>query len=1327
MPGAGNRTPPGAYGDRPRRRRVRRRETNPIFRGGSSIRAIEGSEGQRQIERTVRRHPEDFQIDKLAPSYNKRKLRRRARANRQIERVLADLERLERGDLTRSAERHAERAKRIEARRDAREIDRRVDEVLAETGDESHPTIDDVVTAASLVPGVGVGLRGVTTAGKAAVKAVTREAAEQGTKRVARGVVRRGPRKTIRRGAQNARKPQKGRAIRRPKGTERVANRAAKRQKRKARIQHAAMNPAVLKASVGGGGAGTAIAGAAATGIAEGTAEDPVKVAKTTARAVPGLVTGAVGALGHVGLTGYRAAQTAIPGGKRYSGEEILDPVEQEFEIQKKGLKDFADVYTSGDIDRIAKATQEDYGLIPLTMAIPGVGRAIRPVTRSGKTRVRRRAEARREAKGTQRRPTTAEPQALTRKGERRQMRKQEAQRSARARTHTEIETNQRGRDVVKFARRAKGPTKKLRETQTADGKKLTVTVRPGDAVGFLARQGISRDPQTGIPQIRRIAERLDDQKATDLPAHKLNTVDLVGYLLENPKVLGDKNLWKAVDAYKSQAASLNTSDVARVQPIAQEHGLDRPEPDAPKDVKDEYVRAAQEIIAREGYEQPAFVSHVDVRTRARPGKTATGGELPSVPGGVKTRTGALQRMGAVEEGLGALVRGSIRNPVGRRKVFGMWRQFLKERSVQLNGRREFTSDEIGRMYDDRVINPKDTVAVPRQLYKRTFDEAQVLKSTAEETSFAFDDFLTEMEQSLRHNALELGAPKKDRLYMLVPREALEELVSQSRSQTGIGAGLTRAQRITSRLILGTSPAWLSMQFIAEGAQALAAVNPVDFVRGLRAFRKLTPEEQWGFQAMAGESPGAGQLGLMRTTLDPGDYRNAANALSVMNRTPLGRAVKSTAKLEALGHVDRWKSSVIRRGVAGAHVLRLNREVNGFLGGVRNLWKAEDKLFRQLKGKTPEQQMAWVQKNPKAATEIAQYVDDVMGNWTALTRYEQNVAPLVIFYPFLRMSLRWVLRSYPKRHPVKSGILQYLGAANAVQLEQLLQGEPSFFSQWAQVPIYTDEDNVKLVDLSRAAPGGNAIFEAIGGNTDPATALTRTLNPVVGAVATGLYGKDSFGEEVDNKGLAAVEALLSLPTALRLMDQATTLPGAAEGRFDPGQETGSSASKAFEKLSPDKVLRSGLLPVLPLSVENERGKVKLGKLLDERYDEDALVNQVSAEALPRAIEQLDDPKKVRRAIRETRQVESAKDKLAAFYRGLGISYDEDELKDSDWDRIAAMLGGRFIPYDYKANRKVRRSGGGTSTASTGGDFNAVFGGGTTPSGGGGDFARVFGG
>src|SRR5262245_20085790 len=99
-------------------------------------------------------------------------------------------------------------------------------------------------------------------------------------------------------------------------------------------------------------------------------------------------------------------------------------------------------------------------------------------------------------------------------------------------------------------------------------------------------------------------------------------------------------------------------------------------------------------------------------------------------------------------------------------------------------------------------------------------------------------------------------------------------------------------------------------------------------------------------------------------------------------------------------------------------------------------------MSKEMEGMTGPQRLAYMAENPKLLAKHLDYLDDVMGNWQAFGRFEKAFAPALVFYPFLRMSLRWTFNAYPKNHPIKAQLLYMLAQQNANDLEKLFQGKP---------------------------------------------------------------------------------------------------------------------------------------------------------------------------------------------------------------------------------------------------------------------------------------------
>jgi hypothetical protein len=492
---------------------------------------------------------------------------------------------------------------------------------------------------------------------------------------------------------------------------------------------------------------------------------------------------------------------------------------------------------------------------------------------------------------------------------------------------------------------------------------------------------------------------------------------------------------------------------------------------------KEFVAREAAELRA-EGRPQPEYV-HTG-RAREAPGYGATGDKLSQFPGQSKHRKGTAEEFGMVEEGLAPDIRESFRRPSIRRESYGAMRGMLNDNEFRTGGKDEWTSDEIRELFDEGVLNRNEWVQVPRQLYKRAYGK--------------FDPDVATAEMKL---ALDDKAPGTH--FKLVRRPAAEEFFSQL-SDALVSSKLVKINRATNFMILATSPAWAAAQVAAEYVQGSIAqpklLNPKWVKKAIREYAEMPPHKRQAADAW---------IGVTARELSPkeemgfGKVEDAADAYSAFHSTPLGRVVNS------LHDFDRWKGGRIRTLVA---LSKIDGELNGRLNGfAKNLGRLDAEMGKQLKamkGKPLHEQLAYISDHPKLADRYATYLNDVMGDWMSLTKNERVASQLMIFYPFLRMSLRWTFYAFPKHHPIRAATLAYLSQQNEVEVKRLLGGDPSYFTAWMKVPVSLGNGERAWVPLSRIVPGANAPLEALGGGVEgpKGTVALRTAQPVVGAAAT---------------------------------------------------------------------------------------------------------------------------------------------------------------------------------------------------------------------------------
>lgn len=595
--------------------------------------------------------------------------------------------------------------------------------------------------------------------------------------------------------------------------------------------------------------------------------------------------------------------------------------------------------------------------------------------------------------------------------------------------------------------------------------------------------------------------------------------------------------------------------------------------------------REAAELRA-EGRPQPEYV-HTG-RAREAPAYGATGAKLSQFPGKAKFRKGSAEEFGMVEEGLAPDIRESFRRPAIRRESYKAMRGMLDANEFRTGGKSEWTSDQIRELFDEKVLNRNDWVAVPRQLYKRAYGK--------------FDPEVAAAEMKL---ALEDKGPGSH--FKLVRRPAAEEFFSQL-SDALVSSKLVKVNRATNFLILATSPAWAAAQVAAEYAQGSIAqpklLNPAWVKKASRAYEAMPPHKRQAFDSWVGVT--ARELSP-KEEMGFGRVEDAADAYSAFHSTPLGRIVNS------LHDFDRWKGGRIRTLVT---IAKADKELNGHLNGfVRGLGKLDQEMGKQLKamrGRPLHEQLSYIADHPRLAERYQTYLDDVMGNWTALTKNERVASQLMIFYPFLRMSLRWTFYAFPKHHPIRTAMLAYLSQQNATQVKRLLGGDPSFFTGWMKVPVSLGNGKHAWVPLSRIVPGANAPLEALGGGVEgpKGTVALRTAQPAIGAGITLATGVNPLtGKQEKGSFWNAMQQLF--PTALSAPGRALNELLLPSGR-KPADGLGKSLpflsnerQEALDKLSAklrgygtsERYARNLAIPLLPESGPRVRDGERLGRII----------------------------------------------------------------------------------------------------------------------------------
>jgi hypothetical protein len=897
---------------------------------------------------------------------------------------------------------------------------------------------------------------------------------------------------------------------------------------------------------------------------AEATVEDPGKVLGTTARAAPGIVTAPAGIAVNVGITGARVA-------KEGPTKHALEPTVETGKSIAKFTKDVSKIATSKSDKEAKDIIKNQYGLTALAIAAPAARIAAKPKS------LRNLKEH--EAKTP-----------VGRYAARRRARREESRIYAEEQARGRLEISHGTRATAMEA--SKAPAKR-------GGVRLKSQERQG-LLGSLMEEGLKGPNKEVFDRVRAKYRR--DYK--DEPELLANVERQLKYL-EDPKAWQGrqaKPLVRATEGARAVGREQRYSEAARLNEFQKTHGLRNVE-----QITEELLQkwtgrkprkatgkiAVSKGVRRKAERRAAQIANKEVNAvrrqfdLAEPEKFGHVAAIPVKPAGVsggafsqlgkkgqkiKLGEGSLAAQGRVARTGAALVKGTIATPALMR---ASGRAVLRslERG-QVDGGKVITRAEAARTLRSGKYREGTVVFVPH-----TFKSA-VRQMDPEKMEAA----LKELKESLEADWTKLeAAGTKGPKGSLMDKATVEEMLAQTaNAESALGRAATKGARLTSRAILH-NPAWALGQVPATIATtAFAAPN---LPRGLRAFRKSDVKTQERIASAAGRTPSASGFESSALRVTPESAGRIGQAVEVLSGTRTGR--KALKILDGPGAFNRWTEGYIRSAGMSEAMLK---QVRGPLARMRRLRKNHRTLYDQLRGKSKEEQLQVLSQNRKVMDEIVADTGPMIGEFGRLTRSgmfpEATIAPLAIFYPFMRMSVNF-LTQLPMKHPVKSGISYHLAQWNADELKKFLGGDPSFFQEWSTVLTRTGKGGkpAGTIPLTRIAPGGSFIPETVGEVAGGGVAnVLRAVNPVFGGIAAAATGVDPLtGKQIPGKNLARLKLGLSTavgaPAAVRVF--ATVQELDRKNILTKKDQT--ALTQLFNKLSPkkQKLIRGYAVPIWP--------------------------------------------------------------------------------------------------------------------------------------------------
>ncbi|HUR86961.1 MAG TPA: hypothetical protein VMY78_16630 [Solirubrobacteraceae bacterium] len=471
----------------------------------------------------------------------------------------------------------------------------------------------------------------------------------------------------------------------------------------------------------------------------------------------------------------------------------------------------------------------------------------------------------------------------------------------------------------------------------------------------------------------------------------------------------------------------------------------------------------------------------------------------------------------------------------------------------------------IGQLEDELVrrgVDPDSVAFWNAGRYRRARSEWEKTDGSFDERDGGEEPVAAGVGEAVRQSSIDgrglatqPDAFRATRGWSIVPRALHDEVHADTKPSGPFARSLDVVKGKQSRIMLGLSPAWLQFQVASNGLLAgLAGTGPLDLLKAnLTWWRSLTDDEKKAIEPYVGVGPFSDsydqtRLGASANSAIVNAYR-ALKAHDFWHKPrAAGKSVRDLNPLDVLFRIDNAQNNTFRRAVLYSQI---KRDAYKRMGGrVRAIQRDQDGLARILT-LGPEDAMRAVLHDPAALERHARHVNGFLGDYMTYTAKERRwLQRNVIFYGFLRHSLRLVFYTLPARHPLIASLVGQLGRMQTAEVRRLLGGDEL---PWALGKFYTSKDGkLQSVDVSRANPALNTITSLRGPSS-----LVGLMPPLFTSLANQAYSKSSFkqrpyrvqGETQGRKDTAYsaedrtrifVEEMLTLAAPYRAVKKATS-------------------------------------------------------------------------------------------------------------------------------------------------------------------------------------------
>jgi hypothetical protein len=378
----------------------------------------------------------------------------------------------------------------------------------------------------------------------------------------------------------------------------------------------------------------------------------------------------------------------------------------------------------------------------------------------------------------------------------------------------------------------------------------------------------------------------------------------------------------------------------------------------------------------------------------------------------------------------------------------------------------------------------------------------------------------------------------------LVPKAVHDEIMADTRPSSAAGRAYDITKGKASRILLG-NPAWLQFQIGANALlTGLAGTGPVNALKAQAWWHTLSTAEREAIEPYIGVHKFYDE----QTKLGAASNSRIVNAYRAFKDTGLYQAAHKANPLDAIFRADNAQNTFFRKAVFYSQAKRAAyRDMGQEAGHVIRL----QKQLASIVNLGPQDRMRALVRNQKSIDDYAAHVNDMLGDYTTYTHRERKVlGRSVMFYGFLRYSVKFAFYTMPIHHPMMSAILTQVGRLERDELEQIFGAD---VPPW-EIGNYYSQDGKTRVAVTRLNPFFNAIQwqgpQSIVGAFSPLAQVT--INQVAGKnvsfdqlyTANGSTAYKIKASEIGaaNRAQIAIQELLSTSPYYRAA-QKTGIPG----------------------------------------------------------------------------------------------------------------------------------------------------------------------------------------